>query len=47
MKLVIYEDWQKLIGDSGNILLEGHRLEPDEVLCALGYDVEIEYAEED
>lgn len=41
MKFIILEDWEKLIDDNDNVLIEGHRLNAIELLSVFGYDFEI------
>ena len=41
MKFIILEDWEKLVDDNDNVLIEGHRLNAIELLYGLGYDFEI------
>lgn len=41
MKFIILEDWEKLVDNNDNVLIEGHKLNADEILCVLGYDFEI------
>lgn len=41
MKLIILEDWEKLVDNNNNVLIEGHRLNANELLFVLGYDFEI------
>lgn len=44
MKLITAVDgeWERIIGDDGQVILEGHRLTAEDVLFALGYRFEIE-----
>ena len=41
------DDWMQLINTkTGEIIVEGHRLDPEDILTALGYDFFVTYKEE-
>ena len=40
-------DWEQLIDDNGEVIVEGHRLDAEDVLFALGYRFDIEEVWED
>lgn len=48
MTLVVFEDYEKLLDDDGSVICEGHKLDVEDVLFALGYRFDIvEKFEED
>lgn len=42
MKLIIEEDYETWLDDNGEVIVEGHTVNAEDILFALGYKFEIE-----